>query len=1327
MEELRNSIARLPLLVILTAGLVFTACSGGDGTGISEDLAETTAEITDIVMGEPGFDVAVETASEVAPELPPVEEVKEAVEETVEGGEFGDLCEDDSDCQSGVCLQTADGMACTETCTEGCPSGFTCQELSMEVWVCKPYLLESCMPCLTNAECGAGYYCANYGIDGNYCAPSCADGEACPSGYACKDAFDVENELFSGCILQAGTCQCNAYFTGLGAATACVNGNEWGGCEGQRACTEDGLSSCDAPFAEEEECDDADNDCDGEVDEGLDAGACTLENDIGVCPGTAVCVDGEYECQGQIPTAEVCDAVDNDCNGEIDEGFPDSNGDGVLDCLEKDTDEDGWFDYEDNCPLTANPGQDDLDDDGDGDECDGDDDGDGTADDDDCAPLDPNINPEAEEKCNEIDDNCNGETDEVFVDTNGDGVPDCLSEDDDGDGVPDIDDNCPSDANPEQENFDDDGAGDVCDLDDDNDQVLDEDDCAPFDASVYPGAAEICDGLDNDCDSQTDEDQAPITCGEGVCLHTVDACLDGVLQWCDPLEGAGEEVCDGLDNNCDGAVDEEFGSTTCGLGPCEHEVANCLDGVAQECDPLQGAADEECDGVDNDCDGEIDNGADGGDCSIENDFGACPGTWLCLDGQAACDAAVPSEEVCDTMDNDCNGEVDDGLGTISCGEGECVHSIDLCVDGELQECDPLAGAGDEICDGLDNDCDEEIDEELGTTTCGLGPCENTVEFCLDGAPQECLPLDLGEDEACDGIDNDCNGSVDDELGTTTCGLGECEHTIDNCAGGEEQLCDPLEGATDEVCDQLDNDCDGEIDEEGADGCTLFYMDLDEDGWGTDESSCLCAAAAPFTAEQAGDCNDDSPDANPGLEEQCGDQLDNDCVADTVCMWVTQGDEKWEITPLTSDKSAVDFYSYDIPNNASANAGLNLTEQVQLFLYEEPDGQLYMMVIVDDVSDGSGGAFTMTLSGLQGSSAVVEDDPGENGNTFKYDPVTGDAEFKWTWAPCCTDGVVVGPLGCADGGFEISITSSGISGIDSVVVRNPDGELLTVPDMTATFTIGKLADPAALPPKGEILPDCKAILDAGLSTGSGSYWVDPDGGETTNAVEVLCDMDTNGGGWTLCGKYDRDNTGAVRYLPAGFARTSVFAGNLGTVAGFCGQAASHDCRSLIQNGATQILNVGVDEDSTSWADGRIIDLHAEVIADPSNLWDVELDEDGVGECTLDAITTRDLDGVDLGNSDGGAILYEGSAIIGDGAFWTNDKRNGASFSNAGAGVPWNCTGTGHDTVYWSWRAADDSLDDHGCGAGAGHLQLGTGCAQAGTWQKPTYRYNMMFMR
>ena len=849
------------------------ACGADSGTETVPDADAVSSDEVEVAGGEVQIEVAPELTADLEPDPGGFEEVIDLEEQELPPvDDFGEPCGEDDDCEFGVCIDTAEGKVCTKECEDQCPGGFVCVLVDAAM-VCMPEFLNLCKPCQGDEDCAGpewdgAYRCASYGVDGDFCAAECQSGDDCPAGYKCGETFSRGGDLVTACVRQIGGCECNAYFVAAGAATSCVNANEWGSCEGERVCEDGGLSPCDGAQPEQEECDLVDNDCDGEVDEKLSAGACTLENDFGVCTGEAVCVEGEYECQGQLPIEEECDGLDNDCDGQIDEEFEDENGDGTPDCLESDVDDDGVFDYQDNCVDVPNPLQEDLDDDGEGDACDADDDGDGSLDVEDCEPLDSDIHPGAEEKCNLIDDDCDDEVDEDFPDTNDDGIPDCISDDDDGDGVPDVDDNCPSDSNPDQENFDEDGAGDACDLDDDNDQVLDADDCQPLNPGIYPGAVEECDGVDNNCNDQVDEGFEPIECGLGACEHTIDACLDGVLQWCDPMEGADAEACDGVDNDCDGEVDQGLGQTSCGIGPCEHSVDNCAGGEVQVCDPLAGAEDEICDGVDNNCDGDIDEGTGGNDCTIENDVGVCAGTNLCVDGQLVCDAAVPAPDDCDGLDNDCDGEVDEELGQTSCGFGECLHTVDHCVGGENQVCDPLEGAVEESCDGLDNDCDEDVDEDLGATSCGLGVCEHSIDNCVDAEVQVCDAMEGAGLEECDGLDNNCDGVVDDGLGETTCGLGECEHTIDNCAGGEEQVCDPMQGSADEECDGLDNDCNGEVDEAFAD----FDLDgvadcVDDDDDGDGDLDDL-------------DCEPLNPDVGPSQAEICFNEIDEDCTGDT---------------------------------------------------------------------------------------------------------------------------------------------------------------------------------------------------------------------------------------------------------------------------------------------------------------------------------------------------------------------------------------------------------------------------------------------------------------
>ena len=635
-------------------------------------------------------------------------------------------------------------------------------------------------PCESNDECH-DEFCIET-VDGKVCTTFCM--EDCPSGWECSQNQSVLPDILYMCVPKnARLCvPCNAsddcLVNGFDSGSACVTfgpaGAFCGGaCKIAQDCPE-GYACKEAESTEGKEAlqcvpEDGECSCPKFAIEHASSTSCFNTGDAGTCTGVRACTaDGLTACDAAVPEVEKCDGADNDCDGDEDEEL------GSTTC--------GLGECEHTVGNCAD-GKDVT-----------------------CDPMDE----AAPEGCDGKDNNCDGETDEGFPDTDEDGIADCLETDKDGDGILDGEDNCPSKPNSEQTDFDLDTVGDECDPDDDNDQSGDADDCQPLDKSVYPGAVESCNNLDDDCNGLVDDETGILQCGKGECAHSMSACIAGVVQLCDPYEGSAAETCDGKDNDCDGAAAEELGSTTCGEGVCQHSQANCIDGQPQPCDPLAGAGDEACDGKDNDCDGQSDEDL----ALLACGKGPCFHTQKsCIGGTIyECDPfAGATKETCDGTDNDCDGTVDEELGTVSCGKGVCEHSVFACADGKPVVCDPLQGASSEKCDNLDNDCNGLADETFGIVTCGLGVCKHDVLSCVNGFPVVCDPLEGASQELCDGKDNDCDGPVDEGFGAITCGLGQCLHQVLECVDGTPKECDPFEGATPEVCNGADEDCDGVAD------------------------------------------------------------------------------------------------------------------------------------------------------------------------------------------------------------------------------------------------------------------------------------------------------------------------------------------------------------------------------------------------------------------------------------------------------------------------------------------------------------------------------------
>jgi formylglycine-generating enzyme required for sulfatase activity len=344
--------------------------------------------------------------------------------------------------------------------------------------------------------------------------------------------------------------------------------------------------------------------------------------------------------------------------------------------------------------------------------------------------------------------------------------------------------------------------------------VTDNTDCNDTDAAVNPGAVEACsDGIDNDCDGQIDEGCTTCTDADADGYYAETGC--GTAVDCNDANAAvrpgAAEVCkDGIDNDCDGQIDEDCAACTDADDDGYYAEDGCGNAFLQgiDCDDDDAAvhpdATEIChDGIDNNCDGKIDEGctsdpSDPSDCTDADDdnYYAEDGCGNAIFQGVDCDdndaAVYPgAKEVCDDgIDNDCDGKIDEGCtsdpSACTDADRDGYFVEDGCGNAFLQgvDCDDDNPAvhpdATEVCDGIDNDCDGQVDENCssGQPSCTDADRDGYYAEAGCGTAVDCNDANAAVHPGAteiynDGIDNDCDGTAagDYTLGTFTNSLG----------------------------------------------------------------------------------------------------------------------------------------------------------------------------------------------------------------------------------------------------------------------------------------------------------------------------------------------------------------------------------------------------------------------------------------------------------------------------------------------------------------------------------------------------------------------------
>ena len=967
-----------------------------------------------------------------------------------------------------------------------------------------------------------------------------------------------------------------------------------------------------------EVCDDVDNDCDDLVDDDpVDA--------------VAFYVDADGDTYGD-PASEpilACDAPE----GYVPDATDCDDGDAAYHPGAEEADCTDQNDY--NCDGSA--GDDDAD-------------GDGFVACEDCDDGAASVNPDAAEVCNDLDDDCDSLTDDA---------DDSVDSTTQSTWYPD------ADADTFGDN-----AGGVLSCDAPLGTVADDTDCDDTTAAVNPDASEVCNGVDDDCDTLTDDEDDSLDAsttstwytdedadgyGAGDGIGACDAPLGTAMDAgdCDDTNAmyhpnADESDCtDPNDYNCDGSVGfadddgdgyaacEECDDTNAAVSPSASEVCNGLD---DDCDTLTDDADSSVDPATQGttyADGDGDGFGDPASMliSCEADTGRVTDDTDC-DGASG--AVNPdADEVCNDIDDDCDTLVDDADDSLDASTGSAWYTDE---DGDAYG----AGEGIWACDA-----------PAGTAT-DAGDCDDTSDMYNPGAD---------ELDCTDPNDYNCDGSTgfadDDGDGWAAC--EDCDDANTSVNPDAAEICDADD--TDEDCDGSADDGDSSVD---ASTQVTYHTDADGDTWGdANDPGTLYCDPPTGTYVDASDCDDSDVAVNPGASEVCN-SVDDDCDA-----LIDDADPNLEASSTTT------WYADDDGDGFGSDADYDTCVA--------PAGTVTNPDDCDDAEFNVNPAATEVCDDIDNDcdGAVDDYDDGLDGGTTTswYTDADGDTFGAGTAFQTCDppDGTVLDATDCDDADEEVNPAASEVCNdldddCDSLV-DDADGSLDTSTaqvSYTDADSDGYGAGSAAVycdTPAGNvdtdgdcndgddaIHPDATEICDAANTdedcnsladdddpgvdaTTQTTYYPDDDGdsfGDESASPQLWCDPE----GALVTDSSDCDDTDASS-LPGG---TEV-----------CDDH-DNDCDGAIDWGNRVPSDYAtIQEAIDGVSDGEIVCVEAGTYTE-------QIDLSGKG------ITLRGTDGVDATVIDGGGVGPVVSVISGEG---TDTVLTGLTISGGsddyGAGV------------------------------------------------------------